>query len=376
MASATTDLRAMTGIRGIIAIWVALSHMALLPAYSAGFGERLHTGPLYAPLQFVFVSVDILLVISGFFLYRNYRDYLTPGTRGWKMDKFYLSRVARLLPMHVLTLAAIGLFHWLGIAHPTASGNENLLMQFWPLTLLLNVTLMNAWGFVPAASWNEPAWTISALFFTYLIFPVWIGLVNRCHTATRQWFGIAAFLLVLEIVPRFVPGLSMADGFGCLLRTFCLFMTGCFAYRLYEQGCLNNARSDLICFACVAALYMGMVVFIEIGPFPMILLHLWYVPLLLSLAGSRGFMKRAIASRACLWLGMVSYSYYLLHYPVLLVIKHMFGAWYAALPDSQPLFWMHTLLLLGVIAVLSWGCYRLIEVPSARFVRQRLKLKD
>lgn len=372
----SSDLRALTGIRGIIAIWVALSHIALLPAYSAGFGERLQTGFLYAPLQFVFASVDILLVISGFFLYRNYRDYLTPGTRGWKMDKFYLSRVLRLLPVHLLTIAVIGLYHWLGIAHPTASGNEHVLMQFWPLTLLLNVTLMNAWGFVPGASWNEPAWTLSALFFTYLIFPAWIGLVNRCHTAARQWFAVAAFLLLLEIVPRLMPGLSMADGLGCLLRTFCLFMAGCFAYRLYERGCLNNIHSDLVCFSCVALLYAGMMAFIYIGPFPLILLHVLYVPLVLSLAASRGFMRRVLVCRVCLWLGMVSYSYYLLHYPVLLLIKHWFGAWYAHLPDSQTLLWMHAVGLLAVIALLSWVCYRLVEVPAARFARRRLKLRE
>lgn len=372
MTSYQTNLPTLAGLRGFAMLWVMAAHVALLPAYDAGFGMKLDTGIFEAPLQFVQSAVDIFILLSGFFLYRNYQHYFRPNDRGWVMDKFYLLRFARLWPVHALAVAWMGLIHWQGIAHPIVSGLEGQLMQYWPLTLLLNLTLMNGWGIVPVASWNEPAWTVSALWFVYLIFPVWIMLVQRANSKASQIAGIAGMLLLLELLPLWITGLSMTDGFGCLLRAFCFFMAGCFTCRLYE----NNSFSRIPHAACFVALvvlfFVATHIYLFTQTFPLIFIHVFYPLFVLTLVYSKGWVAKCMSCRPFMWLEKVSYSFYLLHYPFVLTVKHYFGAWYESLGANQPLLWLHFVLLTVILALLCWPVARYIEKPIYHFMRGKL----
>ena len=367
-----SKLLSLAGLRGFAMLWVMVAHVVLLPAYDAGFGMKLDTGWMEAPLQFVQAAVDIFILLSGFFLYRNYHAQLRPGTRGWVLDKFYLLRFARLWPVHMLATLWMGWIHFAGIAHPIVSGLEEQMMQYWPLTLLLNATLMQAWGIFPVASWNEPAWTISALWFVYIIFPAWIGLVQRAHTATRQLLGIAAMLLLLELLPRYVSGLSMTDGFGCLLRAFCFFMMGCFTCRLSEERAGGLWQHSAVVALVVALFLLGTIRFVFHAPYALIFIHWLYPLLVFCLARSSGVIARALSCRPLLWVEKISYSFYLLHYPFVLVVKHYFGGWYAGLGDDQPLLWLHLLLLTLALCLLCWPVMRYVEQPIYQWVRRKL----
>lgn len=368
--SPQANLQPLTGLRGVAALWVFAAHVLFMDAYHAGIGEYLHVGWLYPLLRFDFIGVDLFIVLSGFLLYRNYKDYFKPKSRGKVIDRFYLLRIARIWPLHMLALGLIALYDYVGITHPLVSGQGEFLMQHWQITLLLNTIMMQSWGVIPGASWNEPAWTVSALFFVYVIFPVWIALVQRAHRRWMQLLGIIVMLLLLEITPPLVGGVSMVDGFGCLLRAFCLFMVGCFTYRLYEEQTFTLRHPDFAYFLLWIALIAGMYLYAFAGPFPLILLHLLYPGLLLSLVQTTGGANRLMSFRPLLFMGYISYGFYILHYPYLLLVGHVLSGWGIDESTPQWLLWFGFALLVGGLAIVSWLATRFIERPCYRSVRR------
>lgn len=366
-----SHLHTLAGLRGVCMLWVMAAHVALLPAYDAGFGMKLDTGIFEAPLQFVQAAVDIFIMLSGFFLYRNYQHVFTPGGRGWVMDKFYLLRFARLWPVHMLATLWIGLIHWQGIAHPIVSNLQDQMMQYWPLTLLLNITMMNAWGIAPVASWNEPAWTISALWFVYLIFPVWIVPVQRANSCISHILGILGMLLLLQGLPLAITGLSMTDGFGCLLRAFCFFMAGCFTCRLFEKNTFAKLGNPIMFIGLIIAFLIATNHYIH-HPFPLIFIHLFYPLFILTIAYAKGWVAKFMACKPFIALEKVSYSFYLLHYPFVLYVKHYFGGWYDSLGMNQPLLWLHLTLLTAALALICRPITMFFEKPIYQWVRQKL----
>jgi peptidoglycan/LPS O-acetylase OafA/YrhL len=368
------DLLALTGVRAYAALWVYLAHLHFMPAYDGGFGNKFDLGMFTLLLRADFMAVDFFFVISGFVLYRHYKDYFTFSTRGWKLDKFLLLRVSRLWPMHILAIGMIGFYHWAGIPHPLQSGLQDGLLHFWPITLPLNAMMMQSWGIVPAASWNEPAWTVSAMFFVYLVFPTAIMLVQVARKTCWQVVAIILLLMALEAVPRFVEGVRMADGIGAMLRAFTLFMTGCFCYRLYADGWLNSVWSDAVFLLCFIIAVGLMMLFISGTPFPLILVHIFYPLMILALANARGGVRMAFVNRPALWIGKLSYSIYILHYPYLLLVKYFYGATLSEF--DHPLALVTILIIVtAVFIALCWVCYRTIESPVYRFVQNKLGME-
>jgi acyltransferase len=86
------NIPALTGLRGVAAVWVMLYHM--------------FTGRDIPVVEFGYVGVDIFFVLSGFVLAHVYlRD---PGlTTGEGYLRFLGVRLARVYPLHVLTLVCL-----------------------------------------------------------------------------------------------------------------------------------------------------------------------------------------------------------------------------------------------------------------------------
>src|SRR6476619_697205 len=103
-------------------------------------------------------GVSFFYVLSGYVLTLNYRDKVGTWSGRWH---FWWKRVARIYPLHVLTLV---------ISIPIALSRTG-----W----LVNLALLQSW--VPKASFyssfNAPAWSISNEAFFYATFPALLALL-------------------------------------------------------------------------------------------------------------------------------------------------------------------------------------------------------
>src|SRR5689334_9429569 len=89
------ESRALTGIRGVAALWVVLFHLPN-PLAGTAFAQVLSRG---------YLGVDLFFILSGFVLSYAYRDALPEKPMVRQALRFYAVRLARIYPLHVFVLA-------------------------------------------------------------------------------------------------------------------------------------------------------------------------------------------------------------------------------------------------------------------------------
>ena len=348
--SAPARLDEITSARGIAACAVVVYH---INAYANGVIAQ-----AFPPLHYGILAVDFFFVLSGFILTHVYRDAWRAGT--YRHGNFMGKRFARVWPLHAATL--------IGVALIIVAGARFGLSPEWHPTIssfFLNILMLDAEGLTPELAWNQPAWSIGAEWFAYLVFPLFLIVVDRlgnnalraiaclvvfivCAAASTALFHIDLMELtyqggVLRIIPSFLAGMALRYGFdGALARGW--GANG----RLIDGG---------LAVGLVLMLTAGYVGLPNAAFWPIIIAFL----LLLAL---RAHSPRPTVLRnpRLVWLGDISYAIYLVHAPVLMLVFGIGGKLLDA--NSTP-----ALLGLGAIAfILSIGigglAHILIERPS------------
>jgi peptidoglycan/LPS O-acetylase OafA/YrhL len=211
---------ALTGIRGLAALWVALFHLHISDS-----GTWLHLGPVAAHGAW---GVDIFFILSGMILSLVYCPKM-PSTisRRW-FGRFLLRRIAKIYPLHLLTLlATIGLVVLAASRHYQFHAVNT---EYTAWSAIANLFLLHALGVTRHLSWNTASWSVSAEWFAYLVlFVPMVSLLRRVRLAwviglaLSMWLGLvllAAFGLhtpiaelsyrgVLRIVPEFLCGYAL-----------------------------------------------------------------------------------------------------------------------------------------------------------------------
>jgi peptidoglycan/LPS O-acetylase OafA/YrhL len=187
-------LDALAGLRFVAAMAVALAHLPEIshdPALGRVANRFLSEG-IY--------GLTIFFVLSGFVLAYGYLDRLAqpslPALRG-----FYIARVARIWPLHLLTLGLV-------LAFPIGPAPEG----FGPI--LANVFLVHSW--VPSLeyiqSYNSVAWTLSLEWFFYLVCPLVLIAVGRWKSAGPTQLHLAALGVWLATIAVVLP-FAGSEGF-------------------------------------------------------------------------------------------------------------------------------------------------------------------
>ena len=172
-----------------------------------------HAHPLFGSLGIASSApfeqgVSFFFVLSGFILAYNYPSLDDRDA----VKRFWLARFARIWPLH-----AVMLLLWIAVIfnfdrQSSFPGVDGLAM------LVANVLLLQAW--VPLHSWalsfNEVAWSLSAEFFFYAIFPF---LVRRWQTSWHWMLLLQVGVLMTAVAISKVlelPGTDTHSGVGLL----------------------------------------------------------------------------------------------------------------------------------------------------------------
>jgi len=345
----------LDALRGIAALGVVFWH----------YGAHFHARPLAWLLQPFynagFLLVDFFFVLSGFVIAAAY--WREP--RQWRLADNLRARFARLYPLHLLTLLAVVA---LLAALPAGRAPDP---DFAPATndakhLLLNLLLLNQVGLQDGWSFNTPAWSISAEWVINVLFLAWIALALRWRLVAA---AVAATLGVAMIATSARPWIQGAHAFGWLdvdlLRCTLGFAAGVGLQRAMQHGGsaalllrprLANGLALLALVALVALLLAS-------GRHPPVwhyLLSIAVAVACVALTPYGAIARTLLRHRALTWLGDVSYSVYLVHFPLQLAL-HALVARGMAPPDyGSPL------VLAGYVAVVlgvSALTHRRVELP-------------
>jgi peptidoglycan/LPS O-acetylase OafA/YrhL len=322
------------GLRAIAVLAVVLYHFGV-PGLPGGF-----------------TGVDVFFVISGWLIGGLlWRELLATGHI--RLGAFYLRRIRRLAPAFFAMLAVSGLAAWFVLLpfEFRAFGKEVIAATVW----LSNVYFWQGTGYFDAGSDSKlllHTWSLSVEEQFYLILPLALLILFRWRRAVVPvlavlWaLSLAACILMTPVTPT---------------ATFYLFpfrawelLTGVLAAILWRgPGAVWMSPVGL-------SLIAGGILLIPAGAaFPgwQAMVPVAGAALVLMGTGKAGGVGRLLASRPMVAAGLISYSLYLWHWPVLILSRYWRDG-YAGWPET-----VGWLALAVLLATLSWA---FVERPFRR----------
>jgi peptidoglycan/LPS O-acetylase OafA/YrhL len=97
-----------------------------------------------------YLGVEAFFTLSGFILCHVYLQGFGQGA--FRYGDFLWNRLARVYPLHLATLAGVGLMAFAASLAGIAVDHNMLAWERLPANLLL----VHAWGFAPVSGWNHP----------------------------------------------------------------------------------------------------------------------------------------------------------------------------------------------------------------------------
>ena len=374
MGSASNKLNALTGLRALAALAVFAQHFMRI------MDIKVNVGPIGA------IAVSFFFVLSGFILVYVYKDRLTRSTT----PKFYFTRFARIWPLHIACLLLIA---WLT--------QRALPQSDWPwIRTVAHWSLLQGW--YPTLHWttcyNSVAWTISTEAFFYLMFPLlllgtsrqfcikyaclfpltfggMIWMANTIEPASAIKSIANASLDPINIV-QFFPPFRLLE-----------FMTGMAAGRIFRArhtATETTVTSTTKWMTAKATVLEALVFALSLLSFQLLYvcglfryLHsfettgqamiywfsfsggmFFHAAMIYVFARSKGLISRFFGSRAMVFLGEISFAFYMIHYTLIHFVKEEF--W---IGTNFSIGYFAALTLMLSVGVSAW-LYYLVEVPA------------
>ncbi|HWF78252.1 MAG TPA: acyltransferase [Caulobacteraceae bacterium] len=350
MANAA-HIKPLTSLRFFAALWVVVFHY---------WPHLAVAGDMPALVAKGYLGVELFFVLSGFILCHVYLPQVEEGR--FHYGDFLWARLARIYPMHLVTLIAMGLMAGGALAIGLAVDPNVLSFASLPA----NLTLTQAWGLAPTSGWNHPSWSISAEWFAYLSFPAFAALT----LSLRRWPGVAvaaALALVAVLYPAFqaiagFPLTKATTAWGALRIVPC-FALGCALYLAWRNSVADSRKALAgACFFTIAVIAAAAL------RAPDALIVSGFGGLIITLAQVSKSGSQRFSHPFFVYLGEISYSVYMVCIPwevlfvnVAVKIGHFSGK------QLPPLLWLVFLVTLVPLAAMT---HHLIEKPA----RERVKL--
>ena len=345
-----TDIKPLTGLRFIAATWLLLYFF--WPRLGLADGVRpniIEAGNL---------GVDLFFILSGFVLAHVYGPQVENNK--YHHGAFIWARLARVYPLHLLTLlAVIGI--WL-VGHALGSSFEN--GAFVPWHIPFHLTLTHAWGFLKSDGWNFPSWSISAEWFAYLTFPVSFYIVSRFRKSPI--WGLVAIVALFAALHQALGAndieLTDMTWQGAELRIMVAFIGGA---MLWQAG-RNLVTTPQIAIAGVAVsvLWLGVTC-----TFTTSSLLIWpgLMALFFFLAEtSKHPNATLLGSKTWVYLGEISFAMYMVHLPVDIVYYQIVEKFIGGADKYA------TVLVIGAFAmvvIVAAAAHAIFEKPIRNYMR-------
>ena len=353
-------------VRGVLSWWVVVGHILAF----AGFQENNVPSVVAVAMHGVY-AVKVFMMMSGFVIAKLLAD----KNESYKV--FITRRFLRLYPVFLVALAVAILARPLYIPILLASRvplpfHYDLIWDaennhFWP-NILAHLSML--YGLIPESTLPYtgiallgPAWSTTIEFQYYLVVPL-LSLIARR-------FGIKGWITLIAVsgLVSHVFAASLRHDFRTSLPNFLpLFLAGMTSYWIYAQMRKKETKVPADILLAGALLLYLLTRWLPVT--------IWGIAMALILASGDSplvsRMKSLLNRPSLLFLGKISYSTYLIHYPILWLAKALVAC---VAPHASPFVVALALFALATPATLSASAllYHFVEKPGIDFGRRLFK---
>lgn len=326
-----------------------LRAVAIIPVifYHAGFAS--FTGG--------FVGVDVFFVISGYLITSLIVRDLERGC--FSLTHFYERRARRILPALFVVLFVSFPLAWVWLdARPMLEYSRSLLSV---LVFASNFMFWFETGYFDSAIELKPlihTWSLAIEEQYYLLYPLLLLLVWRFNP--KAIVGGLVALSIASLSLAIIGSSKFPDAAFYLLpaRAWELLLGALTAFWLRKgnRAPRHTALADLLSAAGLLCIVIAVLNFSAATAFPgyAALLPTLGTVLIIAFSGHARYIKALLSLPLLVGIGLISYSAYLWHQPLLAILRH------ASLDD--PDFTMLSIVIVGTF-ILAWLSWRFVEQP-------------
>lgn len=353
----------LDALRGVAALAVVFWHWQhfSFDGYSLPADFSRETQPLFAVFFLVYrngsLAVDLFFALSGFIFFCLYAEPISQHRISPKT--FFVLRFSRLYPLHFCTMVVVAICQ---LVYERIYDGSFVYPANDLYHLVLNILLIPSVGLERGYSYNAPVWSVSVEAILYALF------FSVCWLKKPRFI----FLLALSAV-GFLVVRPLYSHLGRGVGSF--FLGGC-VYYVYSR-IIRSEHETLqmkILVLSTGLLWAATLIFSSLSysldSIPIVWRFSWLIPIvvlfpmsILSLALIETY--RGAFARRLSFLGDISYSSYLWHFPLQLIFVLTLGQSTSFLSSTSALLFYFAVLLL-----LSFASFQYLERPAQRFIRQ------
>lgn len=346
---------ALTGLRGVAAWWVVLYHFSepLIGVVPTWFQTT---------VSFGYLAVDLFFILSGYVIYTSAGDALGNFSR-LSIRRFILSRWIRIYPLHFAVLLlyllnplALWLFGSSGIPEGRYSTDY----------FIASIFLVHNLGVFESLQWNIPSWSISVEFAAYLICPFLIafGASRLKSSLTLLMIGVVSGFVLLAYLFSVNAKSSLGDAIPTMGLIRCLFefWVGLCLGAICEKCRLPDNFWNRV----LRTMMLTLLVVFSIGLFSAGVPDYYFVPIVFFLViflfvQGDAMFSAVLSTPGIHYLGLISYSTYLIHYFVKDWVKFL----------SEEIGLLQFVIYIVFCFACSILAYAFIERPSQKLLREK-----
>ena len=294
-----------------------------------------------------YMGVNFFWCISGFIFYWKYGDTI----KHLKFSNFFISRFSRLYPLHFITLILV-----LFLQNLYFSLNQNYFItqnnDFYHF--FLHLFFASNWGFEKGMSFNGVIWSVSIEVLVYALFFILLTIFNKNIFVNILIVIICLFFkLIYEHLVHNLIDCALFFFIGGFLSFILNFKK--FYKKFIKTCCL------LFILSLILIVNMNLFNFDNL----MYIVQIFLYPSLILLSCEIYFNNKNL-TRIFKLLGNLTYSSYLLHFPIQIFITIFFLKIDEEIPFNDNLFF---LFYISVVLTLSYYSFKYFEDPCKKKIR-------